>query len=588
MNILRYIGRLPKRFYLWGRRHPFYAVPIVLVTLLILWGIYGAFQPTQPDYVTNVVERKDVSQTVEGVGTVISERDLGLQFQVAGIVAQILVKEGDMVRAGQRLAALKAGTRSADIASAQAQVRSAQADFQALQEGSRPEDIAIIEAQVANKRASLDAAKSTLKNSEDALKNAQQKLDALLREAETSLSGYVSTARSTVSQQTAVAESALGAVEDVFNTVNVQDSLSKDNSDADNVITQQSLTATSELRIAQNGSTADYQAALNTLKVARSAIGSAANVVQYAYDTISRLPTTSYFTDSVREEHKATLASERSKAQAALSAVDSAVKTLQDASANLDTRIVSEESNVTTARGAAERAKADIQTYETSLRIDEAQLALKRAGARQTDLDAAAGRLQSARASLARAAASFSETVITAPIDGKITKVDLKLGEYSPTGPAISMLGSSPFRVELFVSEIDIPKIVLSQSGSIELDAFPGVLYDVRVNEIDSASTEVEGVSKFRTKLDFLTPTDDFKIGMKGDVTILTGERKDVVAIPTRAIIENDEGEEIVRILKEDGTTEEVLVTLGLEGDSDTEILTGLSGGETIVVLVRQ
>jgi multidrug efflux pump subunit AcrA (membrane-fusion protein) len=52
-------------------------------------------------------------------------------------------------------------------------------------------------------------------------------------------------------------------------------------------------------------------------------------------------------------------------------------------------------------------------------------------------------------------------------------------------------------------------------------------------------------------------------------------------------VIENDEGEEIVRVLDEDGKLTEVPVTTGLESDSDIEILSGLSGGETIVVLIK-
>src|SRR3989344_6818089 len=68
-----------------------------------------ALSPKQPEYVTAEAQRGDIQQTVEAVGTVISERDLALQFPTSGVVAQILVKEGDKVQAEQKLVTLRAG-----------------------------------------------------------------------------------------------------------------------------------------------------------------------------------------------------------------------------------------------------------------------------------------------------------------------------------------------------------------------------------------------------------------------------------------------------------------------------------------------
>jgi multidrug efflux pump subunit AcrA (membrane-fusion protein) len=139
----------------------------------------------------------------------------------------------------------------------------------------------------------------------------------------------------------------------------------------------------------------------------------------------------------------------------------------------------------------------------------------------------------------------------------------------------------------MYSSEVDIPLVALTQSGTIELDAFPDEARPLVVHEIDPAATQIENVSKYKITLDFTETYDDLKIGMKGDVTIITGLRTDVLKVPARSVIENDEGEEIVRVLDEDGKLTEVPVTTGLESDSDIEILSGLSGGETIVVLIK-
>jgi HlyD family secretion protein len=126
--------------------------------ILIALAAFGLTRPKAPEYVTDTAKRGDILRTVEAVGTVISERDLALQFPVTGIVANVLVREGQSVRAGEKLALLRAGTLAADIASASAAVQSAQADLNALLEGTRPEDIAIAEAELQSKRAGLDVA----------------------------------------------------------------------------------------------------------------------------------------------------------------------------------------------------------------------------------------------------------------------------------------------------------------------------------------------------------------------------------------------------------------------------------------------
>ena len=109
--------------------------------------------------------------------------------------------------------------------------------------------------------------------------------------------------------------------------------------------------------------------------------------------------------NSAKETYLTTLAIQRSNVQAALAKLDSALKSLRDASASYDTQMATEQANFTGLQGTRDKAKADIQTYQTSLQIDLAQLALKKAPARDTDINSARARVRQAQADLARAAA---------------------------------------------------------------------------------------------------------------------------------------------------------------------------------------
>lgn len=561
-----------------------------VIAVLLIGGIVSSvLSPVQPEYVTEAAELGSIEQTVEAVGTIISERDLQLQFPTSGIVSQVYVKEGDMVKAGQRLASLRAGNLAADVASASARVQQAEADYQLKVEGSRPEDIAIAEAEVASKRASLETAKTSLKTSEEALETSQAKLEALKQEALTSLIGYVTNVGSTVSKELTTTQNSLSGVRDVYSNNDIIEAVIQYGSAEYDTLMGLIRNAESTVTAAYSSANpADYTQALAALDKTKAAINQAMTVTNRGFDLVGKLHQTTNFTEADRQTYKSDLITLRNTLQTSLNSVDAEMKTLRDASANFSTRISAEEAAVVSARGSMERAQSDIATYEASLRISEAQLQLKKAPVRKSDLDSAAAAVRQARAALARASADYANTTLTAPINGRITKVAVKPGEFTPVDAAVTMLGDSPFQVEMYVSEIDVPKLQTTQSGSIELDAFRGTNFQLRVSEVDTAATDRDGVPKYRVRLDFRYPHDELKIGMTGDARIVTGSVQNVVSVPLRAVLEADDGSSYVRILKEDGTIEERTVVTGLEGEGGNIEVKGVEEGETVIVLEKK
>lgn len=561
---------------------------VALSAIAVLWFFFH--RPSQPTYVTAVAARGDLIQTVEAVGTVTSDRDLKLQFSLGGVVASVNVKEGDRVRAGQLLVALRAGNRAAASASASASVAAAQAQLASLVEGTRPEEIAIAEADVQNKRAALESVKTALATTQTAEGSAREKLIALQTEAATALAGDTAGARTTIGQQLVVAENAVSVIRDVLSDNSVQDAAIKGNPAEYNGIQSQLPVAQSAVDAARadHFSDGDFEEALRALSLTQTALTAATGSLDRTFALLGSIAETPSFTSAARETMKNKIAAQRSLVQAGQTTVNTTLRNLRDSSAGYDTRIVAERSNLAAATGAERRAQSDILTYQSALRSQEAQLALKRAGARPTDIDAASARVRQAQADLARAAADYRDTLLAAPVDGIVTKVNVKVGEYTPAGPVVTMLGSSPYRIEMFVSEIDIPKVHLAQSGSIELDAFRGTHFKLTVSAIDPAVTFKEGVSKYRVVLDFVYSHDELKVGMTGDAAIVTGKRTGVVAIPLRAIIAREDGSKIVRVLGRTGKIEERTIRTGMEGAGGDAEVSGVGSGEVVVVLVKQ
>ena len=564
---------------------------VTLILFFIGYGVYALSQPPAPEYITTLAERGDLVQKVEIVGAVVSERDLQLQFARSGIVSVVHVDEGNIVQAGQTLAQLRANDLLASIQSERARLESAQAELATLEEGTRPEDIAIAEAELKQKKASLALANTSLQSSEDNLRRSEEKLAQLERELNTNLQSQIFAISSLTSKELTDALSSLRTLEDIRSDPDIEFSLESQSYAYAQSLYEQLRRARELLQktINEQQTLVDsYDDAIFQLQQTRLSIKQAGDTMFRWYQEIADLPEINRFNRTEREEAKTSIAAEQTKLQTGLKAVDTELRSLQDNAARYQTSIASEKSNVTSAKGTRDRALVDIATFESSIAISEAQLALKRAGSRPSDIEAARARVRQQQGSLARAQAEYADSLLRAPISGTVTAVNVQPGEFTPAGPAITMLGESPYRIEVFVPEIDIPKISLSQTGYVLLEAFPGIDYDLTVSEIDPAATNRDGVPKYRVVLDFVYKHDVFKIGMTGDVDIHTNSRSDVVFIPSRAVIQNAEGQDIVRILENDTMLERVIV-LGMEGEGgNVEIVDGVEEGEVVVVLIKE
>ncbi len=572
-------------------RHKKKSIAIGIVLLLVLLAGWRMSRPKQPEYVTEVAARGDLRQTVEAVGTVTSDRDLELKFAGVGVVQFVYVKEGDHVRAGQRLAQLKAGNLGASVAAQQAQLQSALADLAAMEQGTRPEDIAVAEADLGAKKAALQVAQSTLESAGNNLKTAQDQLVTLRQEASVNLSGQVNTAVTTVEQQLVTTENALSTVDDILNDVDVQDAILKDRPGADNDVRTQKTAALNTIAAARSTAlkATDYEKALQALTAARSATDSAASVMNSLFSLIGSIRESTHFSNADREGFKNTISTQRSTIQSASSTLTGQQSALQNASAGYDSKIASQESSISSLQGTRDRASTDILTYQAAIRTSQAQLDLKKAGSRPTDIQAARAGVRAAQANLARAGADYSDTVLTAPIAGIVSHVNIRIGEGLPAGPAVTMIGDSAYRIEMFVSEIDVPKLQVTQSGSIELDAFRDMNMKLAVSQIDSAPTLKDGVSKYRVMLDFVHDHPEVKIGMTGDAMVITGSKQGVVSVAGRAVLESTGSGMYVRVLSDDQSVEERPVITGMEGESgEIEITSGLKGGETVIVLEKK
>lgn len=215
----------------------------------------------------------------------------------------------------------------------------------------------------------------------------------------------------------------------------------------------------------------------------------------------------------------------------------------------------------------------------------EAQLELKKASARQPDVDAALAEMITAQAALDNANASYEKTILRAPADGTITSINVKVGEIPQLGKiAIELKDVSNLYLEANVNESNIKSVLVGQDVTVTFDAFPGEEFYATVSSIDPAATIENNVVNYKIKA-LITNTENIKPGMTANMTVLTAQIKETLVIPGR-VIETRDDKKIVNLVidEQKNKTEEREIVIGLTGDGDmVEILNGLSLGDKVL-----
>jgi HlyD family secretion protein len=198
--------------------------------------------------------------------------------------------------------------------------------------------------------------------------------------------------------------------------------------------------------------------------------------------------------------------------------------------------------------------------------------------------------IQSQRSIVENYKVELQKNNLVSPIDGIVTKVDPDIGEFvSPGNVVFGVISDGNFKIEAYVPEADIAKVTIGDFASTTLDAYGQYVdFPTVVTSVDPAETVLEGVPTYRIVLQFLDKDNRIKSGMTANLDILTNERKNVITIPSRAVITEDD-KKVVRIVNVDGKSfTSVPVVLGLKGsDAMIEVISGLAIGDKVVTYIK-
>ena len=192
-----------------------------------------------------------------------------------------------------------------------------------------------------------------------------------------------------------------------------------------------------------------------------------------------------------------------------------------------------------TTRESLERAQNDVAVREADLK------------ARQQDIETNEARIRQEQASLSTTRYNLNQIIITAPMDGLVTRRSIEEGETAVLGTMnnagsvlLTIADMSVLEAEVEVDETEIPTVALNQEARVMIDAVPDRTFRGHVTEIGNSPVQTNTTQNagqrqattFKVVITLDEPVPDIRPGFTCTAEITTARRKEVVSVPIQAL----------------------------------------------------
>lgn len=210
--------------------------------------------------------------------------------------------------------------------------------------------------------------------------------------------------------------------------------------------------------------------------------------------------------------------------------------------------------------------------------------------------------IRSQQLSLQQKIRSYEKYFIRAPFDGVIGKISVDPYDKASSGTSIATIVGEQKVSTISLNEVDAAKVRTGQPVEISFDAIDGLIATGTVMQVDQIGTVSSGVVSYGIKISISTPDERIKPGMSMNITITTEEKDGILVIPSSAI-KTKNGRSYVEVVNgsrtasstsmrsrpitassDQVTPQQIFIETGSSDDSSTEIVSGLTIGDMVVI----
>ena len=401
-----------------------------------------------------------------------------------------------------------------------------------------------------------------------------------------------------------------------------------------------------QLQSGTDAQLAAYQASQNELQVTRSQVTAAQNQLSQAEQGLNAsqasVDTALQQVASARQQVVAAQ-TDVDKAQVDLNTANRELRrTSELVESGVESRLSLDtaKDRVETAQVALRNAQARLKSQQLSINEANARVNEARARARQQEVavkdarrgidtanmsaNASSKRSEQQAAVLSGSKSQRDKTLQVAPINGVIADIPSKVGTFAVANltstPLLTIADMSTVNVEVKVDETEINKVEVGQPVKVKVDALGDKEITGKVTQKTplavgksqtsgglSTNINVQEAKEFRVVIELVDMTEDvrdvLRPGMSATAVITTKTAENVIAVPLQAVIEkkpdaspsptingaapaapSDKPKPIKGVYVLDGNkTKFVEVETGITGESDIQIVGGLSEGQEVI-----
>mgnify|MGYP000461422746 FL=1 len=200
---------------------------------------------------------------------------------------------------------------------------------------------------------------------------------------------------------------------------------------------------------------------------------------------------------------------------------------------------------------------------------------------------------------LKRAKEDLEKYFIFAPFDGIIGQVNsnVKVGDNVSQNTVLATILTKEKIAKISLNEMEAVSVKEGQKAILTFDALPDIKLVGKVIEIDTIGTVSQGVVSYNVKIILEEDNEMIKPGMSVTAEIITQMKKDILVLSSQAIksqngiyyvdlveAPKEKKEEYLRNPPSEVITKKQEVKVGISNETMTEIISGLSEGDLVLL----
>lgn len=224
------------------------------------------------------------------------------------------------------------------------------------------------------------------------------------------------------------------------------------------------------------------------------------------------------------------------------------------------------------------QAQIDYQNKLDALNKIKASAVITATNLKQAEID-----WQSAQSALKQAQADLTNAVMLAPFNGRVLSVTGTVGNsVSANSTVVEIADLTQIEIQTTIGQQDVISVQAGQAASITFDARPGETFTGKVSRVVPKKTSTSGAVNYTVFVSIDKAPTGLLPGMTADADVIVAERKNVLTLPRRSIRATANATINLSVVQ-NGQTTSRSVKLGLVGDQNVEIISGVQEGDQVV-----